>query len=236
MSTILEVERLNAGYGKVPILHDISFHVAEGEVVGIIGPNGAGKSTLLKNICGLQDAYSGAVRFLGRPIQALRAHTVSRQGMSYIPEGGRLFANMTVRENLLMGAYRSKRVLQEGALEEVFELFPALSKRVEQLAKTLSGGEKQMLAIGRGLIARPKLVLLDEPSLGLAPNLVDSIYERLVLLKQRGLTMLLVEQNTNYALEVSERAYVLENGRIVMEGSGQELSGNEHIKKHYLGL
>ncbi len=236
MSKILEVENLNAGYGKVPILHDITFHVAEGEVVGIIGPNGAGKSTLLKNICGLQDSYSGNIRFLGKPIESLQSHKVSRQGISYIPEGGRLFVNMTVRENLLMGAYHSKKVLQEGALEDIFDLFPALKKRANQPAKTLSGGEKQMLAIGRGLIARPKLLLLDEPSLGLAPNLVDSIYERLVLLKQRGLTMLLVEQNTNYALEVSERAYVIENGRIVMEGSGDELSHNEHVKKHYLGL
>jgi branched-chain amino acid transport system ATP-binding protein len=236
MSSILEVENLNAGYGKVPILHDITFHVAEGEVVGIIGPNGAGKSTLLKNICGLQNSYSGKIRFLGKPIEDLQSHTVSRQGLSYIPEGGRLFVNMTVRENLLMGAYHSKKVLQEGAVEDMFELFPALKKRANQLAKTLSGGEKQMLAIGRGLISRPTLLLLDEPSLGLAPNLVDSIYERLVLLKQRGLTMLLVEQNTFYALDVSERAYVLENGRIVLKGSGNELAGNEHIKTHYLGL
>jgi len=236
MSNILEVKNLNAGYGKVPILHDISFHVAEGEVVGIIGPNGAGKSTLLKNICGLLNSYSGEIGFLGKPIEALQSHSVSRQGISYIPEGGRLFVNMTVRENLLMGAYRSKKVLQEGAVEDIFELFPALKKRANQLAKTLSGGEKQMLAIGRGLISRPTLLLLDEPSLGLAPNLVDNIYERLVLLKQRGLTMLLVEQNTFYALDVSERAYVLENGRIVLEGSGKELAGNEHIKKHYLGL
>ena len=236
MSNILEVKNLNAGYGKVPILHDITFHVAEGEVVGIIGPNGAGKSTLLKNICGLQNSYSGTIHFRGETIEALQSHKVSRQGLSYIPEGGRLFVNMTVRENLLMGAYHSKKVLQEGAVEEIFELFPALKKRANQLAKTLSGGEKQMLAIGRGLISRPTLLLLDEPSLGLAPNLVDSIYERLVLLKQRGLTMLLVEQNTFYALDVSERAYVLENGRIVLEGSGKELAGNEHIKTHYLGL
>jgi branched-chain amino acid transport system ATP-binding protein len=236
MSNILEVKNLNAGYGKVPILHDITFHVAEGEVVGIIGPNGAGKSTLLKNICGLQNSYSGTIHFRGETIETLQSHKVSRQGLSYIPEGGRLFVNMTVRENLLMGAYYSKKVLQEGAVEEIFELFPALKKRSNQLAKTLSGGEKQMLAIGRGLISRPTLLLLDEPSLGLAPNLVDSIYERLVLLKQSGLTMLLVEQNTFYALDVSDRAYVLENGRIVMEGAGKELAGNKHIKTHYLGL
>ena len=186
MSRILEVENLNAGYGKVPILHDITFHVDEGEVVGIIGPNGAGKSTLLKNICGLQDSYSGVVRFLGQSIESMPSHNVARQGISYIPEGGRLFINMSVRENLLMGAYHSKKVLQQGGLDDIFELFPALEKRANQLAKTLSGGEKQMLAIGRGLISRPKLLLLDEPSLGLAPNLVDSIYERLVLLKERG--------------------------------------------------
>jgi branched-chain amino acid transport system ATP-binding protein len=184
----------------------------------------------------LQASYSGEIRFLNRQIETLQSHTVSRQGISYIPEGGRLFVNMTVRENLLMGAYHSRTVLQEGAIEDIFGLFPALKKRANQLAKTLSGGEKQMLAIGRGLISRPTLLLLDEPSLGLAPNLVDNIFERLVLLKQRGLTMLLVEQNTYYALEVSDRAYVLENGRVVLEGSGKELAGNEHIKTHYLGL
>jgi branched-chain amino acid transport system ATP-binding protein len=236
MNEMLVVEGLNAGYGKVPILHDLSFHVSEGEVVGVIGPNGAGKSTLLKNISGLLNSSSGSVRFLGTEIADLPAHRVSRSGISYIPEGGRLFVNMTVRENLLMGAFHARQAIQEGALSDIFELFPALKKRERQPAKTLSGGEKQMLAIGRGLISGPRLLLLDEPSLGLAPNLVDSIYERLALLKGRGVTMLLVEQNTYYALEVSDRAYVLENGRIVMEGSGEELSSSDHVKKYYLGL
>jgi branched-chain amino acid transport system ATP-binding protein len=236
VNQMLTVQALNAGYGKVPVLHDVSLQVTEKEVVAIIGPNGAGKSTLLKNLCGLLNCSSGQTVFLGRPISGLGAHRVTRAGISYIPEGGRLFANMTVWENLLMGAYHSREVLRGGALEEVFALFPVLRQRVRQLAKTLSGGEKQMLAIARGLVAKPRLLLLDEPSLGLAPNLVDSIYERLAALKQRGLTMLLVEQNTNYALEVSDRAYVLENGRVVMEGPSQELSRSEHVKKHYLGL
>ncbi len=236
MNRLLDVKELNAGYGKVPILREVSFHVGEGEVVAVIGPNGAGKSTLLKNVCGLLCSYSGEIDFLGRDIANTAPHRVTRQGISYVPEGGRLFANMSVQENLLMGAYCARHILKGRALEEIFELFPALRRRAGQLAKTLSGGEKQMLAIGRGLISRPRLLLLDEPSLGLAPNLIDSIYERLGTLKERGLTMLLVEQNTTYALEVCDRGYVLENGRIAMEGTGAELAGSEHVKKHYLGL
>ncbi|MBA7632962.1 High-affinity branched-chain amino acid transport ATP-binding protein LivF [subsurface metagenome] len=236
MSEMLEVKSLNAGYGKIPILRDVSFHINDGEVVAVIGPNGAGKSTLLKNISGLLSSYSGEIRFKGQNIEGFAPHKVTRAGISYIPEGGRLFPNMSVKENLLMGAYSNKSTLKTGALDEVFKIFPSLKKRTKQMARTLSGGEKQMLAIGRGLVSRPRLLMLDEPSLGLAPNLVDSIYARLQILRERGLTVLLVEQNINYALELSDRGYVLENGRVVMQGSGEELSNSEHIKKHYLGL
>jgi branched-chain amino acid transport system ATP-binding protein len=236
MSIELEVAGINAGYGKVPILNDVSFHVAEGEVVAIIGPNGAGKTTLLKTLSGLLHPYSGTIVFRGRNIEGLAPHLVTRAGISLVPEGGKPFVNMTVMDNLLMGAYGNKDGLKTGVLEEVFEIFPILEERRDQLAKTLSGGERQMLAIGRGLASRPRLLMLDEPSLGLAPRLVDDIYEKLHTLRERGLTVLLVEQNIYYALELADRGYVLENGQIVLEGSGKDLANNEHIKKHYLGL
>ena len=233
---LLAITDLNAGYGKVPILHDLSFTVAEGEVIAIIGPNGAGKSTLLKTISGLITPYSGSISFAGRPIQGMAAHNVTRQGISYVPEGGRPFPNMTVRDNLLMGAYARRDALKDGVLDEIYAIFPVLKERETQMARTLSGGEKQMLAIGRGLASRPRLLMLDEPSLGLAPRLVDDIYQKLEVLRDLGLTVLLVEQNITYALELADRGYVLENGHIVLEGSGLELAQNEYIKVHYLGL
>jgi len=236
MSRLLTVDNLNAGYGKVPILREVSFHIDSGEVVAIIGPNGAGKSTLLKNISGLIPPFGGTIDFNGTPIEGLSPHRITQNGISYVPEGGRLFMNMTVRDNLLMGAFTKRDILKTGILEDILTLFPILGKRSRQYARTLSGGEKQMLAIGRGLISDPKLLILDEPSLGLAPKLVDEIYEKLFALKRRGLTVLLVEQNITYALELADRGYVLENGRIVMEGSGRDLSIEDHIKKHYLGL
>jgi len=236
MKDVLAITNLNSGYGKVPILRDVSFRVQEGEVVAIIGPNGAGKSTLLKTICGIVKPTGGSVLFTGSEMAGLPTHRITRGSISYVPEGGRLFANMTVRDNLLMGAYTDHSILKEGALEKVFALFPALESREKQYARTLSGGEKQMLAIGRGLVSGPKLIMLDEPSLGIAPILVDSIYDALHKLKEEGLTVLLVEQNTNYALELADRAYVLENGSIVMEGSGEELSKSDHIRKSYLGI
>ena len=236
MEGLLEVSGLNAGYGKVPILHDVTFHIREGEVVAIIGPNGAGKSTLLKTISGLLKPYSGKILFDGHNIEGIAPHVVAKAGLAHVPEGGRPFANMTVRDNLLMGAYGHREGLEDGVLDEVFGIFPVLKERQNQLAKTLSGGERQMLAIGRGLTSRPRLMMLDEPSLGLAPRLVDEIYQKLQTLRDRGLTVLLVEQNIVYALELADRGYVLENGHIVMEGSGEELARSEHIKKHYLGL
>jgi len=235
MSATLQVKDLNAGYGKIPVLRDVSLHVDEGEVVAVIGPNGAGKTTLLKTISGLITPTSGEISFQGQSIQGMPPHEVAKAGISHIPEGRRLFANMTVMENLMMGGY-SRRDDLEAALEDVLEMFPVLRERRKQKAKDLSGGQKQMLAVSRGLVSRPILLMLDEPSLGLAPMLVDSIYEKLHLLRERGLTVLLVEQNVNYALELSSRAYVLENGRVAMEGSSKELASSAHVKKHYLGL
>jgi branched-chain amino acid transport system ATP-binding protein len=234
--SILQVDSLCAGYGKVPTLDKVDFHVDEGEVVAVIGPNGAGKSTLLKAISGLIRPTGGSILFQDEELAGLAPHVVARHGVAYVPEGGRLFPNMTVLENLYMGAYTNRGNLRSGALEEVFGMFGILEQRSRQYARNLSGGEKQMLAIGRGLVARPRLLMLDEPSLGIAPKLVDEIYERLSLLKDKGLTVLLVEQNMSYSLELADRGYVLENGRVVLEGSGPALSGTPHIKKHYLGL
>jgi branched-chain amino acid transport system ATP-binding protein len=237
-SPLLSVQALSSGYGKVPILDRVGFHVDAGEVVAVIGPNGSGKSTLLKTICGLIRPWSGSVLFAGQDLAGSPPHDVTRRGLSYVPEGGRLFPNMTVRENLMMGAYAKRENLRSGSgvLEELFGIFPILERRSKQYARTLSGGEKQMLAIARGLVSRPKLLMLDEPSLGIAPKLVDEIYERLHALKSKGLTVLLVEQNTGYALELAARGYVLENGRVVLEGGGAELAANPHVKTAYLGL
>ena len=235
MSVTLQVKDLNAGYGKIPVLRDVSLHVDEGEVVAVIGPNGAGKTTLLKTISGLITPTSGEISFQGQSIQGMVPHEVAKAGISHIPEGRRLFANMTVMENLMMGGYARRDDLEE-ALEDVLEMFPVLRERRKQKAKDLSGGQKQMLAVSRGLVSRPILLMLDEPSLGLAPMLVDSIYEKLYTLRERGLTVLLVEQNVNYALDLSTRAYVLENGRVAMEGSSKELANSDHVKRHYLGL
>ena len=234
--TALRVQDLRAGYGKVPILESVGLQIAGGEVVAVVGPNGAGKSTLLKTVCGLIRPYSGEVLFDGRNLAGLPPYRIARAGISYVPEGGRLFPNMTVRENLLMGAFATPANLKTGLLDEIYTLFPILEKRGRQYAATLSGGEKQMLAISRGLVSSPKVLMLDEPSLGIAPKLVEEIYERLHALKAKGLTVLLVEQNTNFALELADRAYVLENGRIVLQGSGQEVAANPEIKRHFLGL
>lgn len=232
----LQVRDLHAGYGKIPILESVSLQITGGEVVAVVGPNGAGKSTLLKALSGLIRPSSGEILFDGRNLSGWPAYNIARAGISYVPEGGRLFPNMTVRENLFMGAFATPANLKSGLLEEIYTLFPILEKRGRQLARTLSGGEKQMLAISRGLVSRPKLLLLDEPSLGIAPKLVEEIYERLHMLKDKGLTVLLVEQNTTFALELADRAYVLENGRVVLAGSGPEVAANPGIRKHFLGL
>lgn len=236
MKELLKVTQLNAAYGKVIVLRDVNLHVNEGEIVAVIGPNGAGKSTLLKTISGLMQPTSGKVNFGGREIAGLPAHKTAGLGISYVQEGGRLFPNMTVIENLRIGAYNKREILKTDILDEIFELFPILKERQKQDARTLSGGQKQMLAIGRGLTSRPSLLMLDEPSLGLAPNLVKEIYEKLLKLREFGLTVLLVEQDTAHALKLADRGYVLENGVVGMEGSGAELRRSDHIKTHYLGL
>lgn len=233
---MLEVNNLDAGYGKVPVLSNICIQVDENEVVAVIGPNGAGKSTLLKSISGLVKPRGGQVQFKDEPIAGLSPDLIVRRGVAYVPEGGRPFPNMTVSDNLKMGAFSNPAVLKTGILDEIYNLFPVLKQRSNQYARTLSGGERQMLAIARGLVSRPRLIMLDEPSLGLAPKLVDEIYEKVGLLKAAGLTVLLVEQNTAYALELANRGYVLENGKVVMQGSSQELSSSDHIKTFYLGL
>ena len=233
---MLEVKNISAGYGKVPVLRNVAFHVDEDEMVAIIGPNGAGKSTLLKTIAGLIRAQSGAVQFGRDDITGMQPDQVMRRGIAFVPEGGRPFPNMTVMDNLKMGAYSRPEILKTGILDEIYQLFPILQKRSSQYARTLSGGERQMLAIARGLVSRPKMIMLDEPSLGVAPKLVDEIYEKIAALKKSGLTVLLVEQNTSYALELADRGYVLENGQIAMEGASAELSSSEHIKRFYLGL
>jgi branched-chain amino acid transport system ATP-binding protein len=236
VNQVLRVKDLSSGYGKVIILRDINFQIEENEVVAIVGSNGAGKTTLLKTISNLISPSVGEIIFKGQNITKFPPHLISQAGIAHVPEGGKLFINMTVYENLLMGTYRNRKKAKKDILEEIYEIFPILKNREKQLAKTLSGGEKQMLTIGRSLASQPKFIMLDEPSQGLAPKLVDDIYQKLSILKKKGLTMLLIEQNINYALQFAERAYVLENGKIVMEGNSKELLNSEHVKKHYLGI
>jgi len=236
LNQVLQIKDLSSGYGKVTILRDINFQIEENEVVAIIGSNGAGKTTLLKTISKLISPFAGEIIFEGQNITKWPPHLISQAGIAHVPEGGKLFPNMTVYENLLMGMYRNRKKIKKDILEEIFEIFPILKNREKQMAKTLSGGEKQMLSIGRSLASQPKFLMLDEPSQGLAPKLIDSIYQKLSILKKKGLTMLLIEQNIIYALQFAGRAYVLENGKIVMKGNSKELLNSEHVKKHYLGI
>ena len=236
MNQVLQVKDLSSGYGKVTILRDINFQIEQNEIVAVIGSNGAGKTTLLKTISKLISPFTGEIIFEGKDVTKYPPHLISRVGITHVPEGGKLFTNMTVYENLLMGTYRNRKKIKNNILDEIYEIFPILKKRENQLAKTLSGGEKQMLSIGRSLASQPKFIMLDEPSQGIAPKLVDDIYQKLSILKKKGITMLLIEQNINYALQFAERAYVLENGKIVMEGNSEELLNSEHVKRHYLGI
>jgi branched-chain amino acid transport system ATP-binding protein len=233
---MIEVRELCASYGKVPALRDVSFTVGEHETVAVIGPNGAGKSTLLKAIVGLVRPQSGKVMLDGKDTTGFMPDQMVRERVALVPEGGRVFPNMTVIDNLRMGAFSCRANIKAGVLDEMYELFPILAKRSSQYARTLSGGERQMLAIARGLVSRPRLLMLDEPSLGVAPKLVDEIYDKLGMLIKRGMTVLLVEQNTSYALELADRGYVLENGQVALEGAARDLAGSDHIRKHYLGL
>jgi len=233
---LLELSKINVFYGDLQVIWDASFRVKKGEIVAILGPNGAGKTTLLKTISGVLKPRSGTITFLGERIDAINSHQIAELGISHVPEGRRLFPQMTVLENLEMGAYpRKARKKKSDALERVFQLFPILKERKNQLAGTLSGGEQQMLAIGRGLMSNPLLLMLDEPSLGLAPKLVSKTFEIVREINDEGLTLLLVEQNIHYALELADRAHVLETGRIVLEGEGKHLLNDPYLKKAYLG-
>lgn len=234
--SMLTVENLNVYYGMIHALKGLSFHVEEGEIVALIGANGAGKTTTLQTISGILQAKSGFVNFQGKEITSVPGNQIVKLGMSHVPEGRRMFSNLTVYENLMMGAYtrKDKKQIAE-TLEKVYERFPRLQERTRQLAGTLSGGEQQMLAMGRALMSKPRLLMLDEPSMGLAPILVEQIFDIIQELNQHGTTILLVEQNAQMALSVAHRGYVLETGKIVTTGSGEELLEDEAVKKAYLG-
>ena len=234
---LLEVKNIDVYYGDVQVIFDLSLRVEEGEVVSIIGGNGAGKSTLLKTISGLLHPSRGEVFFEGTAIQAASPDEIVEYGIVQVPEGRRLFTLMTVKDNLVVGAYNSRasQAVNE-MIDEVYTLFPRLSERESQLAMTLSGGEQQMVAIGRGIMARPKLLMLDEPSLGLAPLLIKNIFETVRKIADQGTTVLLVEQDVKHSLSLSDRGYVLEHGRVAMEGTAKTLLDDPHIKTAYLGL
>ncbi len=232
---MLQIEGLNVYYGAIHALCDVSLHVEEGEIVSIIGSNGAGKSTLLRTISGLIRPKTGTATFKGEDLTSMPADQIVRRGISHAPEGRRIFTNMSVLENLQLGAFTRKDAEIGKDMEEVMRRFPRLQERIRQNAGTLSGGEQQMLAIGRAMMSRPKLLLLDEPSLGLAPNLMMEIFKIITTLNSEGVTILLVEQNANRALEIANRAYVLETGNIVLSDTGKALLTNPKVKEAYLG-
>jgi len=232
----LELRAIKAGYGNIEVLHDITLHVVPGEIVSVIGANGAGKSTLLRVVSGLINVRAGSILLYGQQIEKLAAHAIVAQGISHVPEGRRIFPRLTISENLRMGAFLvlEESVVRERMLE-VEDLFPILAERRAQLAGTLSGGEQQMLAIGRALMSKPKVLVLDEPSMGVAPLVVEKIFLTLQHLNQLGMTMLLVEQNAYRALNLARRAYVLETGTIALEGLASELLNDERVQAAYLG-
>lgn len=232
---MLQIERLRAGYGKVEVLHGISLHVNASECVALVGANGAGKSTTLKCICGLNPISSGTITFEGQRIDGLGGHAIVRRGITMCPEGRQVFPDMSVLENLEMGAHTRRDAEQRADLEQMLDLFPVLRQRARQRAGTLSGGEQEMLAIARALMSRPRLCIFDEPSLGLAPKIVEEVEQTLARIKGMGTTILLVEQNASMALRLSDRAYVFEAGEIVLEGSGKELQDHPEVSKAYLG-
>ena len=235
MSTFLNVENIEVYYGAIHAIRGVSFHVNEGEVVTLIGANGAGKSTILKTVSGLLRPKSGSISFDGTDITQIPPHKLIPMGLAHVPEGRRIFQQMTVEENLEMGAFTQPKAGVPADLEKVFDLFPRLKERPHQIAGTLSGGEQQMLAMGRALMSHPKLLMLDEPSMGLAPILVEQIFEIIRSLHRTGTTILLVEQNAQMALSVADRAYVLETGEITLTGTGDELIHSDDIRKAYLG-
>ena len=234
---MLEISKLDVFYGNSQALYDVSLKVEEKEIVALVGANGSGKTTLLNTISGLLHPASGSVEFLGQRIDRLASHKIMNLGICQIPEGRKLFSDMTVGDNLEMGAYSSaawKR--KDETVEQVYQIFPVLKERRKQSAKKLSGGERQMVAIGRGLMSNPRLCMFDEPSYGLAPKLFSEVLEVIKHLRDQGITIFLVEQNVRQTLEVADRAYVLENGRIVLEGTGKDLLQNEQVKTAYLGV
>jgi branched-chain amino acid transport system ATP-binding protein len=234
---MLELVEVNARYGKTQVLWDVGLAVNQGEIVALVGSNGAGKTTLLKVICGLLPPCSGHVAFLGQTLSGMPPHAVVDLGISHVPEGGRVFPDMSVRENLEMGAYPSQAwARKQETLERVFRVFPLLKERQRQMAKTLSGGERQMLAMGRALMSGPKLCLLDEPSYGLAPLLIAEVFRIVRELRDQAVTVLLIEQNVKHTLETADRAYVLENGRVSLEGKCSDLLQTDYVRKAYLGL
>lgn len=234
MSTILKVDDIHVYYGAIHAVKGVSFEVGEGEIVALIGANGAGKSTILKTVSGLLHPRSGSINFMDKNIAHVDAHKLVHQGLAHVPEGRRIFLQMSVQDNLEMGAFTKKEVSKED-LERMFTLFPRLKERRKQIAGTLSGGEQQMLAMSRALMSHPNLLMLDEPSMGLAPILVDQIFSIIKELHAQGTTILLVEQNASKALEIADRAYVLETGKITLSGTGKELANSDEVKKAYLG-
>ena len=234
---MLEVSNLDIFYGRIQALWGVSLNIDEAEIVALVGANGAGKTTLLKTISGMLRPASGSIEFLGKRIDGLQSHAIVELGMSHIPEGRKLFPDMSVRENLEMGAY-SKRAWKhkQETLDEIYQLFPVLKARQGQLVRTLSGGEQQMVAIGRGLMSRPRLCIIDEPSSGLAPMVVDEIFRIIQRLRDQGIAIFLIEQNVQQTLEVAGRAYVLENGRVIRAGESARLLEEEFIRRAYLGL
>jgi branched-chain amino acid transport system ATP-binding protein len=234
---MLKVQNIDVFYGDLQVLWDVSFEVEDCQTVALVGANGAGKSTTLKAISGLLSPANGSIRFLDQRLDQIPANKIIEHGVAHVPEGRRLFPEMTVRENLIMGSLAHQAKLKrEQTMEWVFGLFPRLREREKQMAGTLSGGEQQMLAVGRGLMALPKMIMFDEPSLGLAPILVAEIFNIIKRINKEGVTVLVTEQNTKQTLEISNRGYVLENGRVVLRGSGKELLNNEHVKEAYLGI
>jgi branched-chain amino acid transport system ATP-binding protein len=234
---MLEVKNVSAAYGMVQILRDVSFKINPKEIVSIIGPNGAGKTTLVKTIMGFVPAKSGTVTFMGENIEKLKPYEIVRRGLTMIPEGREIFPTMTIEENLMLGAYTiDNKEKVKDAKEKVYQIFPVLKKKHKALAQTLSGGEQQMLVICRSLMCNPKLLILDEPSLGLAPIIVEKVLDTVRTINDEGVTVLLVEQNIHDSLNVAHRGYVLEEGNIILEGNSRELLSNGHIKEVYLGL
>jgi len=233
---MLELESVAAGYRRTPAIREVSLTIALGEIVALIGSNGAGKSTTLRTISGLLTVQRGVIRFLGENLVGRAAHEIVRRGVIHVPEGRRIFADMTVRENLALGGYATPQREVAAAIERIYAAFPRLAERHAQLAGRLSGGEQQMLAVGRGLMARPKLLMLDEPSLGLAPKLVAQVAAIIRRVREMGITVLLVEQNAQLALDIADRAYVLQTGTVILSGATEALRNDPMVRKAYLGL